>query len=51
MGKNYKSIYRTIREDVLNISREKASEMTEFLSPERIEKIENGKHCHKHNNH
>lgn len=43
MGKDYKSIYRTIREDELNISREKASEMTEFLSPERIEKIENGK--------
>ena len=43
MLKEEKSIYRIVREDELSISREKASELTEFLSPERIEKIENGK--------
>lgn len=38
-----KSIYRAIREDELGISRERASELLGGISPERIEKIENGK--------
>ncbi|HCM91055.1 MAG TPA: XRE family transcriptional regulator [Lachnospiraceae bacterium] len=40
--KENKSIYQLIREE-LKLTREKASEMTGFMSPEHIEKIENGK--------
>ncbi|MCR5419525.1 MAG: helix-turn-helix transcriptional regulator [Lachnospiraceae bacterium] len=40
--KENKSIYQTTREN-LKLTREKASEMLDFISPERIEKIENGK--------
>ena len=43
MLKEEKSIYRIVREDELSISSEKESELTEFLSPEKIEKIDNGK--------
>ena len=37
-----KSIYRQIREE-LKLSREKASEMMGAITPERLERIENGK--------
>lgn len=37
-----KSIYRQIRED-LKLSREKASELIGGITPERLERIENGK--------
>ena len=40
--KENKSIYQLTREE-LKLTREKASEMTGFMSPEHIEKIENGK--------
>ena len=40
--KDNKSIYQLTREE-LKLTREKASEMTGFMSPEHIEKIENGK--------
>ena len=46
MGRNSvkenKNKYQLIREE-LGLSREKASELLEFISPERIEKIENEK--------
>ena len=40
--KENKSVYQLTREE-LKLTREKASEMTGFMSPEHIEKIENGK--------
>ena len=40
--KECKSIYQITRED-LKLSREKASELLESISPERIERIESGK--------
>ena len=40
--KEDKTIYQTIRED-LELSREKASELLEVITPERIERIENEK--------
>ena len=40
--KENKSIYQLTREE-LKLTREKASEMTGFMSAEHIEKIENGK--------
>ena len=40
--KERKSIYQSFREE-LGLSREKASELLESISPERIERIENGK--------
>lgn len=40
--KNNKTIYQTSRES-LELSREAASELLQFISPDRIEKIENGK--------
>ena len=40
--KENKSIYQTTREE-LKLTREKASEIIGFISPERIEKIENAK--------
>lgn len=40
--KENKSIYQTTREE-LKLTREKASEMIGYISPERIEKIENAK--------
>ena len=40
--KEAKSIYQSFREE-LNLSRDKASELLESISPERIERIENGK--------
>ena len=40
--KENKSIYQLTREE-LKLTREKASEMIGFMSPERIEKIENAK--------
>ena len=40
--KENKSIYQTTREE-LKLTREKASELIGFISPERIEKIENAK--------
>lgn len=40
--KENKSIYQITREE-LKLTREKASEMTGFMSAEHIEKIENGK--------
>ncbi len=40
--KERKSIYQSFREE-LGLSRDKASELLESISPERIERIENGK--------
>ena len=40
--KENKSIYQTTREE-LKLTREKASELIGYMSPERIEKIENAK--------
>ena len=40
--KEDKTIYQTIREN-LELSREKASELLEVITPERIERIENEK--------
>lgn len=40
--KEDKSIYQTTRES-LSLTRDKASELLEFISADRIEKIENGK--------
>lgn len=40
--KENKTIYQTSRES-LELSREAASELLQFISPDRIEKIENGK--------
>ena len=40
--KENKNIYHICREE-LGLSREKASELLEFIPPERIEKIENEK--------
>ena len=40
--KEDKTIYQTIRED-MELSREKASELLEVITPERIERIENEK--------
>ena len=40
--KENKSIYQTTREE-LKLTREKASELIGFMSPERIEKIENAR--------
>ena len=40
--KNEKNIFRQTRDD-LDLSREKASELLEFITPERLEKIESGK--------
>ncbi len=40
--KENKNIYQTCRED-LKLTREKASELLEFISPDRIEKIESEK--------
>ena len=40
--KENKNIYQTSREE-LGLSREAAAEVLEFISPERIEKIESGK--------
>ncbi|MBP3870339.1 MAG: helix-turn-helix transcriptional regulator [Faecalicoccus sp.] len=40
--KEKKTIYQTRREE-LGLSREKASELLEFMTPERIERIESGK--------
>ena len=40
--KEDKTIYQTIRED-LELSRERASELLEVITPERIERIENEK--------
>ena len=40
--KENKNIYQTRREE-LGLSRDKASELLETITPERIEKIENGK--------
>jgi transcriptional regulator with XRE-family HTH domain len=40
--KENKNIYQTLRE-ALGLSREKAGELSEWISPERIEKIENEK--------
>lgn len=40
--KENKSVYQIARED-LDLTREKASELLEFISADRIEKIENGK--------
>ncbi len=40
--KTDKSIYQTTRES-LNLTREKASELLGYISPEKIEKIENAK--------
>jgi hypothetical protein len=37
-----KNIFRQTRDD-LDLSREKASELLEFITPERLEKIESGK--------
>lgn len=44
--KENKTIYQTIRED-LGLTRDKASELLEFISPERIERIESGKYAPK----
>ncbi|MEE8886094.1 MAG: helix-turn-helix domain-containing protein [Eubacteriales bacterium] len=40
--KKSKSMFRQAREE-MNLTREKASEMLEFITPERLEKIESGK--------
>ena len=42
-GKTDKSIYHMIREDDLNLSRDKASELLEAVTADRLEKIETGK--------
>lgn len=44
--KENKSIYQTTREE-LGLTREKAGELLEFISPERIERIESGKYIPK----
>lgn len=44
--KNNKTIYQQTRED-LGLTRDKASELLEFISPERIERIESGRFCPK----
>ena len=41
-NKEDKSVYQEYREK-LNLTREKASELMEFISPAKLEKIENGK--------
>ena len=40
--KENKSVYQLLREEK-GLSREKASEMLEFITPERLERIENNK--------
>ena len=40
--KENKSIYQRIREEK-GLSREKASELLEYITPERLERIENSK--------
>ena len=40
--KENKSVYQLLREE-RGLSREKASEMLEFITPERLERIENNK--------
>lgn len=41
--KENKSLYQ-LRREALGLTREKASEMLEFISPERIERIESGRY-------